>query len=244
MGIGSGNKFGSTWFVVVAVIVLIAVIGYVRWDNNAGAPSLTFNNGGNQSMNPADSNSYSQNILGLFGGGSVSQNGDNQGQAVNNSGAGQVSETDSEGVKVTAYFCPQDACADKLITQIDGAQKTLHIAIYSFTHDEIADAVIKAKERGVEVKVIFDYDQSNNSSSDDEKLSDAGVNITRRKSPGYMHNKFAIIDGRIVSTGSFNYSQNADTRNEENLVFISDAGVADRFERDFNLLWDLATEDS
>lgn len=146
-----------------------------------------------------------------------------------------VNET---GVEV--YFCPRDECANKLIQRIDSANSSIYIAIYSFTHDEIASALIRAKERGLDVRVVFDYDQSKNDSSDDEKLQMSGILVALRNGSGYMHNKFTVIDGNIVATGSFNYSQNADTRNDENLIFIVGEGVAVKYKKDFDRLWELS----
>jgi len=139
--------------------------------------------------------------------------------------------------KVEVFFCPQDDCANQLIREIDSSQKSIYIAIYSFTHDGIADSVIRARNRGVEVKVIFDYDQSTNKSSDDERILAAGIPIARRNGSGYMHNKFTVIDGNFVATGSFNYSQNADETNEENLVFIESKELASKFKADFDKIW-------
>ncbi|MEI7961449.1 MAG: phospholipase D-like domain-containing protein, partial [archaeon] len=138
---------------------------------------------------------------------------------------------------VEVYFCPSDACADQLIKKINLANKSLFIAIYSFTNDAIADAVIKAKQRGVDVKVIFDYDQSKIKESDDELLSQNGVLVAMKNGAGYMHNKYSVIDGNIVATGSFNYSENANTRNEENLVFIDSSDLAKKFTTNFNDIW-------
>lgn len=143
----------------------------------------------------------------------------------------------SNATKIDAYFCPQDNCADKLISKINSANKSLYIAIYSFTHDGIADAVVKAKQRGVDVKVIFDYDQSKIKESDDELLISAGIPVAYKTGAGYMHNKFSVIDGNIVATGSFNYSSNADTKNEENLVFIDSPDLAQKFTADFDGIW-------
>lgn len=140
--------------------------------------------------------------------------------------------------KVDVFFCPEDECASELITKIDSAQKSIYVAIYSFTKDDIAAALIKAKERGVEVKVIFDYDQSKSDYSEDEKLIEAGIEIKRRDGSGYMHNKFAVIDEQIVATGSFNYSDNADNKNDENLLFIFSDDLAVRFLDEFNELWE------
>lgn len=141
---------------------------------------------------------------------------------------------------VETYFCPKDECALQLINKINSSTKSIDMAIYSFTHDDIASALISAKIRGVQVRVIFDYDQSTNTSSDDEKLIAAGINVERRNGSGYMHNKFTVIDGNVVATGSFNYSQNADTKNDENLIFIISAEVASKFSAEFERLWLLA----
>ncbi len=138
---------------------------------------------------------------------------------------------------VEAYFCPADSCADKLVKKIDSAKSSLYIAIYSFTLDDISDAVIRAKKRGVEVKVIYDSDQSKNAASDDERLSNEGISVAYRNGSGYMHNKFTIIDMNIVATGSFNYSNNADTRNEENLLFLQSSGLAEAFKQNFDIIW-------
>jgi len=149
------------------------------------------------------------------------------------SGGSQVSN-------VEVFFCPVDSCANHLIEKIDSAKVSLYIAVYSFTHDGIADAVVRAKARGVDVKVIFDKDQSMNDASDDEFLAQAGVFVSRRNGSGYMHNKFSVIDGLFVATGSFNYSMNADTKNEENLVFIENSKIAQMYKDDFDKIWDLS----
>jgi phosphatidylserine/phosphatidylglycerophosphate/cardiolipin synthase-like enzyme len=150
----------------------------------------------------------------------------------------------TNATKAEVYFCPQDACKDKLIDKVNSAQKSIYIAIYSFTLDDLASALISAKQRGVDVKVIFDYDQSTSSYSDDEKLIAAGIPIARRNGSGYMHNKFTIIDGNLIATGSFNYSQNADERNDENLVFIVSEEIASKFKADFDHLWDISIKAS
>jgi len=142
--------------------------------------------------------------------------------------------------QVDSYFCPEEECAQKMISRIDSAQKSIYIAIYSFTHDGIAGALLKAKDRGVQVKVVFDYDQSKNDYSEDEKLSEAGIEIKRRDGSGYMHNKFIVIDEEVVGTGSFNYSDNADKKNDENLIFIVSKDLAVRFIDEFNELWEQA----
>jgi phosphatidylserine/phosphatidylglycerophosphate/cardiolipin synthase-like enzyme len=57
------------------------------------------------------------------------------------------------------------------------------------------------------------------------------------KERGSMHNKFAIIDGKSVATGSFNYSANANERNDENLVFLHGEKIVLEFQKEFEEIW-------
>lgn len=135
------------------------------------------------------------------------------------------------------FFCPEDNCSEQLISHIESAQDEIVIAIYSFTHDEISSALMGAKERGVLVKIIFDNQQAGNQYSEDEKLSEFGIPIKIKSGSGYMHNKFIVIDRKKVLTGSFNYSQNADTKNDENLVLLVSEILAKEYLLEFEELW-------
>ena len=210
---GEENRSFGMIFLIIVVVLAIGVIFVARGDNSSTMPSFDFN-----------SAEYSS----LFGMSNSSSDS-------NTSGVSLWPSSDS--AKAEVFFCPQDNCAEQLIKKIDSAKESLYIAIYSFTHDGIADAVIRAKGRGVDVKVIFDYDMSANTSSDDELLASKGVSVARRNGSGIMHNKFSVIDGALVATGSFNYSNNADTRNEENLIFIESKKIAQQFNQDFNSIW-------
>jgi phosphatidylserine/phosphatidylglycerophosphate/cardiolipin synthase-like enzyme len=136
------------------------------------------------------------------------------------------------------YFCPEDNCSFYLIDEINSAQSTIDVAIYSFTHEGIANALISAKNRGVKVRVIFDDGQSNTQYSLDEKLLEEGIQVRKKGGSGYMHNKFMVVDKKVVGTGSFNYSNNADTKNDENLVLIYNYELVSKYSLEFNELWD------
>ena len=136
------------------------------------------------------------------------------------------------------YFCPEDSCASRLIEKINSAKTSLHVAIFSFTLDEIRDALVGAKKKGVDVKVVFDKGQAGNKYSEDETLAEAGIPIKYRGFSGYMHNKFIVYDDSFVSTGSFNYSKNANEKNDENLIFIFDREIAGNYENEFQELWE------
>ena len=144
----------------------------------------------------------------------------------------------SFGLNTQVFFCHQDHCADKLIGKINMAKTSIDIAIYSFTLDEIADALIEAKNRGVKVRVLFDASQAAGKYSEDERLQENGIEIKRaEKASGIMHDKIAIFDSQTVATGSFNYSNNADKFNDENLVFLENEEIASKYSQEFSLLW-------
>jgi phosphatidylserine/phosphatidylglycerophosphate/cardiolipin synthase-like enzyme len=149
--------------------------------------------------------------------------------------------TDSNNIS-EVLFCPEDACADELVSQINSAQESVDIAIYSFTLDSISKALIDAKERGVVVRVIFDYVQAANKYSEDEKLLEENIFVKIKKGSGLMHNKFVVIDGVKVITGSFNYSQNANTKNDENLLILLNEMIAKEYAIEFEELWQEASE--
>lgn len=130
------------------------------------------------------------------------------------------------------YFCPEDVCSSQIIRQIERAQSYIYVAIYSFTLDSIADALIRARNRGVDVKVVMEKSQVDKG-SEYERLKNAGIDVKFDKNPDFMHNKFAIIDGKIVVTGSFNWSKHADATNDENLLIVYSEELARKYESEF-----------
>ena len=141
---------------------------------------------------------------------------------------------------VSSYFSPNRGSAGVIIGFIDRCNISIDAAVYSITHDMISDALVRAKNRGVNVRVITDKTQSSSRWSDDEKLEEANIPVLKlgRAWHGSMHNKFIIGDGRAVGTGSFNWTKNADKRNSENFVIIRLAYVVREFEKEFRSLWE------
>ncbi len=137
------------------------------------------------------------------------------------------------------YFSPRAGIARRIVDEINRTQTTLDIAIYSFTRDEIADAVIAANSRGVAVRIVADTSQSDGIGSDIARLEAAGVPLKKTigGNGGIMHNKYAIFDGRIMVTGSYNWSTAAEENNDENAVFIRAGSTISAFQSAFNALW-------
>lgn len=136
------------------------------------------------------------------------------------------------------YFPPYKDAHLPIIRLYDSAQRYIHLAIYSLTKDEFAEALIRAHQRGVEIKVLIDKAQAGNQYADDEKLEEAGIEVRRDKAGGLMHNKFCVIDDLIVYTGSYNHSESATTKHDENYIIIKDIGIAHIYETQFQKLWE------
>ncbi|MCS7103311.1 MAG: phospholipase D family protein [Candidatus Korarchaeum sp.] len=145
-------------------------------------------------------------------------------------------QVSSQYRRAEVLFCPEDGCGESLISLFDKANETIDIAVYSFTNPEIADALVRAKGRGVKVRVILESEQVT-SYSQYGKLKSAGIEVVLDRNEYLMHNKFAIIDGKVVATGSFNYTVAADKRNDENLVILLDERVAEEFRAEFEEMW-------
>ncbi len=136
------------------------------------------------------------------------------------------------------YFGPRQSIDKPLIAIFDNARRSIHLAMFSFTLDSYADALIRTQGRGVEVKVMLDKGQARGRGSDARKLEAAGIPVRYGAGSGLMHHKFSIVDRRLVTTGSYNATWRGTHRNNENAVVIVDPDVARSFEDEFRFLWD------
>jgi phosphatidylserine/phosphatidylglycerophosphate/cardiolipin synthase-like enzyme len=140
------------------------------------------------------------------------------------------------------YFSDGDRVAERIIAAINHTQKSLHVAIYHFTEPDIAAAIEAGHRRGIEIRIVADEGQARERHSEIQELEGDGIPV--RLSHGYrgdrsiMHDKFAVFDGKLVVTGSFNWTISADRYNYENAIFISDPAVAQRYEREFQRIWE------
>jgi phosphatidylserine/phosphatidylglycerophosphate/cardiolipin synthase-like enzyme len=139
--------------------------------------------------------------------------------------------------KTEVYFSLYDNPQKEIIKNINQAEAFINIAMYIFTDREIALPLIKAHERGVKVRLYLDRSQIESSYSVSRLLVQKGIK-TRISSNNYiMHNKFAIIDNRLLLTGSYNWTFSANNRNDENLMAIGDAELIEIFQNQFVNLW-------
>ncbi len=131
--------------------------------------------------------------------------------------------------KVNICFTPPSGCGALIIQQISRAKKTIYVQAFNFYSEPIARELIKAKRRGVDVRVILDKTNNSNPKSQAASVMREGVEVVMDSVQGIAHNKVMVIDGEKVITGSFNFSDSADIRNAENVVLIEDKGIADSY---------------
>jgi len=121
-------------------------------------------------------------------------------------------------------FTPDDRADDMIVGAIAGAREQVLVQAFSFTHRRIAEALIRARSRGVDVSVIADYEQTHQiETSVIREIADAGVSVLLDAQHS-AHNKVMVIDaGRAdcaVITGSYNFTSAAQFRNAENVVIL------------------------
>ncbi|PJI10288.1 hypothetical protein CUB90_03690 [Clostridium sp. CT7] len=119
------------------------------------------------------------------------------------------------------------------------AEHTLDIAIYSITKPNIVNSIITAKQRGLTVRLITDAKESQSKFESEEltRLKNAGIPIKINTHTGLMHLKVTIADNQIVTTGSYNYTNDATYKNDEVLVVLNDSVTAKQFESEFARMW-------
>ena len=141
--------------------------------------------------------------------------------------------------EIRIFFSPRGDIAEEIIRQMDNAHEYIDIAIYSFTYEPVAEAIIRAKNRGVKIRILMDKEQSKGKYSKYKFFLNKGIAVIQDRRSGYMHNKIAIIDGRILFTGSYNWSKSAEERNEENLLeFIDEEEIIKVYQERLDYLWE------
>ena len=139
--------------------------------------------------------------------------------------------------KTEVYFSLSDNPQKAIIKNINHAEAFINIAMYIFTDKEIAASLINTQKRGVKVRVYLDKSQIESSYSVSRLLVQGGIKVRISTNNYIMHHKFAIIDNRLLLTGSYNWTFSANNRNDENLMVIDDPEIIEIFQNQFINLW-------
>lgn len=143
------------------------------------------------------------------------------------------------------YFTDPDATAGQtdpsggvpaaILTSLAGAQRSLDLAVYEIDLDAFAQALIAAQQRGVRVRVVTDSDYRAEPPA--AALRAAGIPVAEDGREAFMHNKFVVIDGAAVWTGSMNFTFSDAYRNNNNMLFIRSTRLAENYTAQFERMF-------
>ena len=126
-------------------------------------------------------------------------------------------------------FTPPSGCAAVIVGAISKSKESIYVQAYGITSPPIVEALIRAQNRGVKVRILLDKSNLKDKWSKMADLLKANIDVSIDKVSGIAHNKVMIIDEHIVITGSFNFTRAADSRNAENVIIIDDSVVAQQY---------------
>ncbi len=132
---------------------------------------------------------------------------------------------------IEVAFSPNNFVTNLIVDTLRVAKSEILLEAYSFTSVDIFAALLNAKKRGVNIYVILDKSQSNNTHNKHKRKQYAVTEFLFNNDIAYhidtkhaiFHNKVIIIDQKTVITGSFNFTKAAETKNAENLLVIKDS---------------------
>ncbi|HLD39815.1 MAG TPA: phospholipase D-like domain-containing protein [Candidatus Nanoarchaeia archaeon] len=137
-----------------------------------------------------------------------------------------IPEPISDQGAIALYFCPQGPCEQELVQFLHSAQHSIHCAFYDIGLKSVQET-LREKQAKIEVQVVTDNDY----------LKKFNYSFVKADSYGLMHDKFCIIDGRKISTGSMNPTDNDAHKNNNNLLLIESRVIAQNYEDEFQEMW-------
>ena len=134
----------------------------------------------------------------------------------------------------TTCFTPGQMCTELIVNKINNAKENIKVQAYSFTSKAIVNALVSARERGIDVFVLLDKSNVSSRYSVMNTLQQYKISLLIDSRPKIAHNKVIIIDNEQVITGSFNFTVAAQTSNAENVIIINDKSVAKEYLANFS----------
>jgi phosphatidylserine/phosphatidylglycerophosphate/cardiolipin synthase-like enzyme len=135
-------------------------------------------------------------------------------------------------------FSPKGGTSKELARLIKAAKKEIVVAVYAFSSKYLGQALSGALKRGVKIRIILDGDNARKAYSIDEWLAGEGIEVRFiTVKGGNMHHKFMLIDGKILITGSYNFTNESEFRNHEAAIFTNNKALIQSFTAEFDRLW-------
>lgn len=143
-----------------------------------------------------------------------------------------------DGTIVSVYFQPQDnVFQDGIIPLIDKAEKKINISMFYLTHSGVIQALIRAKQRNLDIKIILDATSAENKYTKHHILRKAEIPVKIENWGGKNHLKNASVDGKYFISGSGNWTHACDHKNDDNILIIENSEIAEFFDNYFAYLF-------
>lgn len=141
---------------------------------------------------------------------------------------------------VEVAFSPDDGAQARILRWLGGAEETVEVMAFTLTADPIAEALLDAAGRGVQVRGVIEAERFDDLGSDVRELRSQGIDFRLDSNPETMHHKVILIDNETVITGSYNFTRSAEERNDENLVILRERDLAELYREEFTGLFEAA----
>ena len=135
------------------------------------------------------------------------------------------------------YFTPDSRAATAIVQALEASEHEVLVQAYGFTHNGIAQALVRAHRRGVTVRVVMDAKTANTNQYVIGLLRQEDIQTRQDDKHAIAHNKVMVIDDALVITGSFNFTNSAATRNAENVLVLRSTELAQRYKADWLKHW-------
>jgi phosphatidylserine/phosphatidylglycerophosphate/cardiolipin synthase-like enzyme len=141
--------------------------------------------------------------------------------------------------EIEVLFSGEVKIREAFLKEIEDLSESLDLALYEITSPDLAQALVKAKERGIKIRVVTDSKQARIKSSRVSALIKQGISVKTvgGKEKGAMNHRFAILDRKKVMTGSPGWAEGPGEGNYENTLIIQDVDLVDSYQREFDRLW-------
>jgi phosphatidylserine/phosphatidylglycerophosphate/cardiolipin synthase-like enzyme len=148
-----------------------------------------------------------------------------------------------DGIEMEVYFSPDDGVADRIYEILTEAKESIYFMAFSFTTDEFGEVIREQAGNGLTVAGVMEEQQvKSNIGTEYDFFQQAGLDVYLDGNEGQMHHKTMIVDGKIVISGSYNFSRSAEIRNDENVIIFHNEKIADfylqEFERVYGQVWE------
>jgi len=148
-----------------------------------------------------------------------------------------------DDTRMQIYFSPDDGVAENVLEILEAAEESIYFMAFSFTRDDFGKVIRRQDLLGVTVAGVMDEDQiKSNIGTEYDFFKQADLHVFADGSDGQMHHKTMIVDEKIVITGSYNFSRSAEIRNDENVVVLYSAPIAEFFLVEFQRVYERAQD--